>query len=73
VPGEQVERNLYGLRETLIAAEFTKNCQRLLEDANLAPELLRFQMRLAKDLECLKGLGLYPTLGTPNPRCGSAR
>jgi hypothetical protein len=26
----------------------------LLEEANLTPEILRFQMRLAKDLQCLK-------------------
>ena len=40
--------------ETLIAAKYTKNRQRLLEDANLSLEVLRFQMRLAKDLQCLK-------------------
>ena len=54
VLGERIERNLYGLLETLIAAEYTKNRQRLLEDANLSLEVLRFQMRLAKDLQCLK-------------------
>ena len=40
--------------ETLIAAKYTKSRQRLLEDANLNLEILRFQMRLAKDLQCLK-------------------
>jgi hypothetical protein len=54
VLGERIERNLYGLLETLIAAKYTKNRQRLLEHANLALEVLRFQMRLAKDLQCLK-------------------
>jgi 23S rRNA-intervening sequence protein len=54
VLGERIERNLYNLLETLIAAKYTKNRQRLLEDANLSLELLRFQIRLAKDLECLK-------------------
>src|ERR1039457_7114529 len=54
VLGERIERNLYGLRDTLIAAKYTKNRQRLLEDANLALEVLRFSMRLAKDLRCLK-------------------
>ena len=54
VLGERIERNLYGLLETLIAAKYTKNRQRLLEDANLSLEVLRFQMRLAKDLQCLK-------------------
>ncbi len=34
--GERIERNLYGLRKTLIAAKYTKDRQRLLEDANLA-------------------------------------
>ncbi len=43
VLGERVERNLYRLRKTLIAAKYTKNCQRLLEDANLALEVLRFR------------------------------
>ena len=54
VLGERIERNLYGLLETLIAAKYTKNRQRLLEEANLNLEILRFQMRLAKDLQCLK-------------------
>jgi hypothetical protein len=54
VPGERIERNLYGLLETLIAAKHTRNRQRLLEDANLNVEILRFPMRLAKDLQCLK-------------------
>ncbi len=54
VLGERIERNLYNLLETLIAAKYTKNRQRLLEEANLLLEVLRFQMRLAKDLQCLK-------------------
>ena len=54
VLGERIERNLYNLLETLIAAKYTKNGQRLLEEANLSLEVLRFQMRLAKDLQCLK-------------------
>jgi hypothetical protein len=52
VLGERIERNLYNLLETLIAAKYTKNRQRLLEDPNLALEVLRFQMRLAKALQC---------------------
>jgi hypothetical protein len=49
VLGERIERNLYGLRKTLIAAEYTKDRQwlRLLGDADLALEVLRFSMRLA--------------------------
>ena len=54
VLGERIERNHYNLLETLIAAKYTKHRQRLLEDANLSLEVLRFQMRLAKDLQCLK-------------------
>jgi len=54
VLGERIERNLYGLLETLIQAKYTKQRQRLLEDANLSLEVLRFQMRLAKDLQCLR-------------------
>jgi len=42
------------LLETLIAAKYTKKRQELLEEANLNLEILRFQMRLAKDLQCLK-------------------
>jgi 23S rRNA-intervening sequence protein len=51
---ERIERNLYDVLETLIRAKDTKQRQRLLEDANLTLEILRFQMRLAKDLQCLK-------------------
>jgi hypothetical protein len=36
VLGERIERNLYGLLETLIAANYNKNRQRLLEEANLS-------------------------------------
>ena len=38
VLGERIERNLYSLLETLIAAKYTKNRQRLLEEANLTLE-----------------------------------
>ena len=54
VLGERIERNLYGLLETLIRARYTAARQPLLDEANLALEILRFQMRLAKDLQCLK-------------------
>jgi len=69
VLGERIERNLYGLLETLIAAQYTKNRQRLLEDANLALEVLRFQMRLAKDLQCLKAT-TTASLPSPSMRSG---
>jgi len=54
VLGERIERNLYDLLETLIQAKYTRQRQPLLERANLMLEILRFQMRLAKDLQCLK-------------------
>jgi 23S rRNA-intervening sequence protein len=54
VLGERIERNLYTLLETLIRAKYNKSRQRLLEESNLMLEILRFQMRLAKDLQCLK-------------------
>src|SRR5262245_50858347 len=54
VLGERIERNLYDLLETLIKAKYTRQRQPLLEQANLLPEILRFQLRLAKDLQCLK-------------------
>jgi hypothetical protein len=54
VLGERIECNLYDLLETLIKARYTRQRQALLEQANLTLEVLRFQMRLAKDLQCLK-------------------
>src|SRR5262249_24734809 len=54
VLGERIERNLYNLLETLIQAKYTRNRQRPPEQANLTLEVLRLQMRLAKDLQCLK-------------------
>jgi hypothetical protein len=54
VLGERIERNLYDLLEKLIQARYTRSRQSLLEQANLTLEILRFQMRLAKDLQCIK-------------------
>jgi hypothetical protein len=54
VLGERIERNLCDLLETLIRAKYIRQRQELLEKANLLLEILRFQMRLAKDLQCLK-------------------
>src|SRR3954452_13281975 len=54
VLGERIERNLYDLLELLIRSKYTRNSQELLHQANLLLEILRFQMRLAKDLQCLK-------------------
>ena len=54
VLGERIERGLYGLLETLIRAKYTRDRQALLDQANLELEILRFQMRLAYDLECIR-------------------
>lgn len=54
VLGERIERNLYELLEGLIAAKYRRERQELLDAANLKLEILRFQIRLAKDLQCLK-------------------
>jgi hypothetical protein len=67
VLGERIERSLYSLLETLIRARYTKQRQRLLEEANLTLEILRFQMRLAKDLQCLKVNSTPVRRGSPDP------
>jgi hypothetical protein len=54
VLGERIERNLYDLLEILIRAKYSRQRQELLVQANLVLEILRFQMRFAKDLQCLK-------------------
>jgi hypothetical protein len=54
VLGERIECNLYDFLETLLKARYTRQRQPLLEQANLTLGILRFQMRLAKDLQCLK-------------------
>jgi hypothetical protein len=54
VLGERIERRLYELLETLIQARYTKNRQSLLQQANLSLEVLRFQIRLAQNLQCLR-------------------
>jgi hypothetical protein len=54
VLGERIERNLYDLLKTLIRAKYTRQRQQLLEKANLQLEILRVQMRLAKDLQRLQ-------------------
>ena len=73
VLGERSERNLYDLLETLIEAKYTRENSDLLGRANLRLEILRFQMRQAKDLNCLK-LNRYATAAettsaSPLPRC----
>ena len=40
--------------EKLLRAKYTRQRQPLLEEANMILEILRFQIRIAKDLQCLK-------------------
>jgi hypothetical protein len=54
VLGERIERRLYDLLETLVQARYTRERQGLLRQANLSLEVLRFQLRLAHDLQCLR-------------------
>jgi hypothetical protein len=54
VLGERMERRLDDLLETLLQARYTKDRQTLLRQANLNLEVLRFQLRLAHDLQCLR-------------------
>ena len=54
VLGERIERTLYDLLETLIQAKYSRDRKPFLDDANLKLEVLRFQVRLAKDLQCLR-------------------
>ena len=54
VLGERLERTLYELLATLIQAKYSRERIPLLNEANLKLEILRFQIRLAKDLHCLQ-------------------
>ena len=54
VLGERIERRLYDLLETLIEARYTKDRHGLLRAANRGLEVLRYQLRLAHDLRCLR-------------------
>lgn len=51
--GDRLERQLYGVLEDLLRAKFTKERAVILEGVNLELEILRFQFRLARDLQCL--------------------
>ena len=54
VLGERLERTLYDLLETLIQAKYSRERIPLLNAANLKLQILRFQIRLSKDLQCLQ-------------------
>jgi len=53
VLGERIEKNLYDLLDTLLRAKYQRSRQALLAGANINLEILRFQCRLAKDLELM--------------------
>lgn len=53
VLGERIERQLYGVLENLVRAKYARDRSGLFQDINLQLEILRFQLRLAKDLACL--------------------
>ncbi len=54
VLGQRIDVSLYELLETLIQAKYQRERKTLLQEANLKLEILRFQIRLANDLQCLK-------------------
>ncbi len=54
VLGERIEVGLQDLLANLIRAKYARDRQGLLQEANLQLEILRFQMRLACDLRCLR-------------------
>jgi hypothetical protein len=58
--GERLEKKLYEILENLIRAKYTRERSVVLDKINLDLEILRFQIRLAKDLRCLpiKSYGL---------------
>ena len=53
-PGERIERRLYDLLEALLEARYTRERASLLRQANRSLEVLRYQLRLAHDLQCLR-------------------
>ena len=53
VLGERMERQLYEVLENLIRAKYTRSRKAILDQVNLDLEILRFQIRLAKDQRCL--------------------
>jgi hypothetical protein len=52
--GQRIESRLYDLLETLLKARYTRQRQPLLHQANMSVEILRYQMRMAHDLQCLR-------------------
>jgi hypothetical protein len=54
VLGERLERTLYDLLKTLIQAKYSRDRISLLDEANLKLQILRFQVRLGNELQCLR-------------------
>lgn len=50
--GTRIEQQLYDVLELLLQAKYRSDRQGLLQAANLKLEVLRFQLRLAHDLQC---------------------
>ncbi len=51
--GQRMELLLYEVLEKLIRARYTRDRRSILESVNIDLEVLRFQIRLARDLNCL--------------------
>ena len=51
--GDRLEVRLYQVLEMLIRAKYTRDRVSILRAVNVELELLRFQFRMAKDLQCL--------------------
>jgi len=54
VLGDRIERNLLDILEWLIEAKYSKERIERLTKVNLRLEILRHELRLAKDLQCLR-------------------
>ena len=51
--GDRLELRLYDVLEKLLRAKYSRDRLPILQDVNMELELLRFQLRIAKDLKCL--------------------
>jgi len=51
--GVDIERRMQSILALLLRAKYTRERALLLDEANLELEILRFQLRLAKDLQIL--------------------
>ncbi len=55
--GQRIECRLYELLDVLVQARYTRERRELLGQANRTLELLRYQVRLAHDFQCLRSSG----------------